>query len=78
LCPFSVGYMNGKVSMVFNCKCFLKMNDFSRLGPLQAVTYTVKMAVSKKWCEIDTSLVHTINRKYHYGLSIRAISNDLG
>ena len=41
------------------------MNDFSRLGPLQAVTYTVKMAVSKKWCEIDTSLVHTINRKYH-------------
>ena len=36
-------------------------------SPLQAVTYTVKAVglVSKKWCEIDTLLLHTTNRKYH-------------
>ena len=36
--------------------------DFSRLSPLQAVMYTVKVVVSKKWCKIDT-LLHTTNRK---------------
>ena len=40
------------------------MKDFSRLGPQQAVTYTVKMVVSKKWREIDTLLPHTTNAKY--------------
>jgi len=29
-------------------------SDFSRLGALQAVTYTLKVVVSKKWREIDT------------------------
>jgi len=38
---------------------------FSRLGALQAVTYSVKVVVSKKWREIDTLLLHTTNRKYH-------------
>jgi len=38
-------YMDGKVSMVFNRDCFPKMTDFSRLGALQAVTYTVKVVV---------------------------------
>ena len=37
----------------------------SRLGALQAVTYTVKVVVSKKWREMDTLLLHTTNRKYH-------------
>ena len=46
--------MDGKVSVVFNRSCFPKMTDFSRLGALQAVTYTVKVVVSKKWHEIDT------------------------
>jgi len=41
------------------------MIDFSRLGALQAVTYTIKVVVSKKWREIDTLLLHTTNRKYH-------------
>ena len=41
------------------------MNDFSRLGTLQAVMYAIKVVVSKKWCEIDTLLLHTTNRKYH-------------
>jgi len=27
--------------------------------------YTVKVVVSYKWCEIDTLLLHTANRKYH-------------
>ena len=49
-------YVIGKVSVVVNCNCFLKMKDFSRLGALQAVTYTVKVVVSKKWCKIDTLL----------------------
>jgi len=57
-------YMDGKVSMVFNRNCFPKVKDFSRLGTLQAVTYTVKVANSKKCREIDTLLLHTTNRKY--------------
>jgi len=44
------------------------MTDFSRLGALQAVTYTVKVVVSKKWREIDTLLLHTTNRKYHMAI----------
>ena len=51
--------------MVFNRKLFSKNDDFSRLGALQAITYTVKVVVSKKWSEIDTLLLHTTNRKYH-------------
>jgi len=51
--------MDGKVFMVFNRNCFSKMTDFSRLG-----THTLQ-AVSKKWREIDTLLLHTTNRKYH-------------
>ena len=51
--------------MVFNRNCFPKMTDFSRLGILQAVTYTLKEVVSKKWHEIDTLFLHTTNRKYH-------------
>ena len=57
--------MNGIVSMAFNRNCFPKMTDFSRLGALRAVTYTLKVVVSKKWREIDTLLLHTTNRKYH-------------
>ena len=41
------------------------MKDFSKLGALQAVMYTVKMVVSKKQCKIDTLLLHTTNRKYN-------------
>ena len=48
--------MDEKVSMVFNRNCF---PDFSRLGALQTVTYTVKVVVSKKWRETDTLLLHT-------------------
>jgi len=51
--------------MVFNRNRFLKMIDFLRLGPLKAVTYTVKVVVSKKWCKIDTLILQTTNRKYH-------------
>jgi len=57
--------MNGIVSMAFNRNCFPKMTDFSRLGALRAVTYTLKVVVSKKWREIDTLLLHITNRKYH-------------
>jgi len=42
-------YIDGKVLMVFNRNCFSKMKDFSRLGAIQAVTYTVKVVVSEKW-----------------------------
>ena len=58
-------YMDGKVSMVFNRNCFPKMTDISRLGALHAVTYILKVVVSKKWRELDTLLLHTTNRKYH-------------
>jgi len=52
--------MDWKVSMVFNRNCFPKMTDISRLGALQAVTYTLIVVLSKQWREIDTT-----NRKYH-------------
>ena len=42
------------------------LTDFSTLGTLQAVTYILKVVVSKKWREIDTLLLHTTNRKYFY------------
>jgi len=58
-------HMDGKVSMVFNRNCFPKMTDFSRLGALQAVTYTLNVVVSKKWREIDKLLLHATNRKCH-------------
>ena len=44
---------------------FQKMTDFSKLGALQAVIYTLEVVVSKKWHEIDALLLHTTNRKYH-------------
>jgi len=44
---------------------FSKMNDFSRLGALHAVTYIVKVAVVKKRCNIDTLFLHTTNRLTH-------------
>jgi len=47
-------YTNGKVSVV--CNCFPKIKHFSRLVPLQGVTYTAKVVVSKKWWKIDTFL----------------------
>ena len=56
--------MNRKVYVFFNRNCFPKMTDFSRFGPLQAVMYIVKVVVSKKWCKIDTLLLHTTYRKY--------------
>jgi len=40
--------MDGKVSMVFNRNCFLNMEDFSRLGVLQAVTHTRKSGSIKE------------------------------
>jgi len=53
-------------TVVCNHNClFSKMKDFLRLGPLQAVMYTVKVVASKKWCKIDTLLLHTANWKYH-------------
>jgi len=35
---------------------------------LQADMYTVKVVVSKKWCMIDTLLLHATNKKYHMAL----------
>jgi len=58
-------YMDGKVSMVFKCNCFRKTKDFSRLRTIQAVAYTMEVVMSKIWCEIDTLLLHSTNRKYH-------------
>ena len=51
-------YVDPKVSVAFNRNCCLKMTDFSWL---QAVTYGVKVVVSKKWCTIGTLLLHTTN-----------------
>jgi len=50
-------YMDVKVSVVCNHNCFPQITDFSRLSDLQAVTYTLKVVVSRKWREIDTLLL---------------------
>ena len=70
-------YMDGKVSMVFNLNSFPKMTDISMLGALQAVTFTVKVVVSKKWREIDTLLLHTSNGKYHMAFLLVPVSVTL-
>ena len=44
---------------------------------LQAVTYTLKVVVSKKWCKIDTLLLHTTNRKYHMAYRFVPVSMTL-
>ena len=46
--------MNRKVSVLFNSNCKRKT---LKLGPLWAVTYTVKLVISKKSCKVDTLLV---------------------
>jgi len=58
--------MDGKVSIVFNSNCFPKMKDFSRSGELQACSHVHRKSGSmKKWCKIDTLILHTTNRKHH-------------
>ena len=64
LCPTHMQRHGVTVCVVFICNCFPKMKDFSKLGTLQAVTYTVKVEVARKWCKIDTLFLHTSNRKY--------------
>jgi len=53
---------------------------FSRSGVLWAVTYIIKVVVSKKWHKIDRLLLHTTNRKYHTAylfVSFPMTSDDL-
>jgi len=50
--------MDAKVSVVINRNCFPKTTDFSRLGALQAITYTVKVVVSKKWPDRNIVTTH--------------------
>jgi len=54
--------MDGKVSVVFNRNCFPKITDFTRLGDLQAVTYTVKNGSIEEMVR-DRHIV--TNRKYY-------------
>jgi len=60
---------------------WVKIGDFRQItGYIQAVTFTVKVVVSKKWCKIDTLLLHTTNRKYymaHRFVPFPMILNDL-
>ena len=56
-------HMNGKVSVVLNRNCFLKMKDFKNMPPTSNHVLR-KVIVSKKWCKINTLLLHTANRKY--------------
>ena len=56
-------HMNGKVSVVLNQNCFLKMKDFKNMPPTSNHVLR-KVIVSKKWCKINTLLLHTANRKY--------------
>jgi len=44
---------------------FFKNDRLFEVRRLQAVTYIIKVVVSKKWREIDTLLLHTSNGKCH-------------
>jgi len=57
----------GAIRVVFNRNCFPKIKHFSRLAPAPSTGSHVhrKVAVSKKWCRMDTLLLRTTNRKYH-------------
>jgi len=60
--------MNEQVCVVFNRNCFAKMKDYSRLRPPKGSHLHRKIVVvglSKKWCRIDTLLLHITNRKHH-------------
>jgi len=61
--------MDEKVSVIFNRNCFPKNERLLRLGPLQAVMYTVKLEFKKRR-EIDTLLLHSTNRKYHMAYQV--------
>jgi len=51
-------YTDGKVSMILIRKCVPKMQDFSRVDALQAVTYTVhRKSVSTKETARDRHIV---------------------
>ena len=56
--------MDGKVWSLI-ATVFSKLKDFSTLGALQTVIYTIKVVVSKKWRERDILLLYSTNRKYH-------------
>ena len=43
---------------------FSENERFRKVRPPQAVAYTVKVLVSKKWHEMDTLLLHTTNMAY--------------
>ena len=45
------------------CVCFPKVKDIPRLGDLQAVTYTVKVVVSKKWKHLQSFISNVGGRQ---------------
>jgi len=49
-------YMDGKYLWSLIATVFQKWQTFRGIGALQAVTYTLKVVVSKKWREIDALL----------------------
>ena len=51
--------------MVFDRNWFPKMTDFSRLGALQAVTYTLKVIVSKMARDRHIVIIH-----HEWGVSL--------
>ena len=70
--------MHRKVSVVFSRNYCLKMTDFSRLGPLQAVMHPEKSGSVKETVQDRMLLLHITSRNLGSSndLSIRAISND--
>jgi len=55
-----------KVKSVTALTVILIMKDFLKS---QAITYTVKVILSRKWCKIESLLLWTTNRKWcpYYG-----------
>jgi len=63
--------MNGKVSELWSLitSVFWKWKTIQGYTSLKAVTYTVNIVVSKKWCRIDTLLLHTHTHPFNGPLS---------
>jgi len=55
----------------------LNLKDFSRSQALTWITYTVKVVISRKRCNIETFLLQTTNRKWYMAYRIATIPMTL-
>jgi len=70
-------HMDGKVSMFFNRNCFPKMKDFSRLGSLQAVTYTGSQSINQSCIFTVVQVTKSLQDPVEVGNNLPGISDNV-